>query len=184
MAKSSEWNLIRGVRSNPGRGIEFELGKNNWETRRGEFLSIHLSSLPGGNISSRRRKGIFIRTPVSYQIWLHFAAIPLFTESPKFTWQTRSGGSPFDFRILALEREREIADSRQIANPTSPSPSCYLDVAQIFARQFYATLLYYLNDLLPSPLPRPTSLYSAPAIFVRRTVLQYRIPSKQVLKTR
>lgn len=42
MAKSSEWNLIRGVRSNPGRGIEFELGKNNWETRRGEFLSIHL----------------------------------------------------------------------------------------------------------------------------------------------
>lgn len=34
MAKSSEWNLIRGVRSNPGRGIEFELGKNNWETRR------------------------------------------------------------------------------------------------------------------------------------------------------
>lgn len=71
----------------------------------------------------------------------------MFTESPKFTWQTRGGG-PFDFRIFA-RREREIPDSRQIANPTS-APRV-ISTSQIFARQFYATLLYYLNDLLPSP---------------------------------
>lgn len=154
MAKSSEWNLIRGVRSNPGRGIEFELGKNNWETRRGEFLSIHLSSLPGGNISSRRRKGIFIRTPVSYQIWLHFAAIPLFTESPKFTWQTRSGGSPFDFRILALERERERLPIRvKLQIQHRPPPRVISTSRKFLPDNFMPRSCITLTTFFPPPSP-------------------------------
>lgn len=55
----------------------------------------------------------------------------------------------FEFSRGGREREREIPDSRQIANPTS-APRV-ISTSQIFARQFYATLLYYLNDLLPSP---------------------------------
>lgn len=58
-------------------------------------------------------------------------------------------GGPFDFRILA-RRERE-RDSRFASNCKSNIGSCVISTSQIFARQFYATLLYYLNDLLPSP---------------------------------
>lgn len=57
--------------------------------------------------------------------------------------------APLTFEFSRGEREREIPDSRQIANPTS-APRV-ISTSQIFARQFYATLLYYLNDLLPSP---------------------------------
>lgn len=66
---------------------------------------------------------------------------------------------------LTFEFSRD--SRRQIADPTF-APSCYLD--KFLPRQFYATILYYLNDLL-LPFPLLHLLYTRPDIFVRRTVL-------------
>lgn len=132
--------------------MEFEFGKNlrrenNWETRTGG-ISIDLS------ISPSRREHFF--APTEGNIYTHVCFISNLITFCRDTFVYRIAEiymantmAPLTFEFSRGEREREIPDSRQIANPTS-TPRV-ISTSQIFARQFYATLLYYLNDLLPSP---------------------------------
>lgn len=133
-------------------GMEFEFGKNlrrenNWETRTGG-ISTDLS------ISPSRREHFF--APTEGNIYTHVCFISNLITFCRDTFVYRIAEiymantvAPLIFEFSRGGREREIPDSRQIANPTS-TPRV-ISTSQIFARQFYATLLYYLNDLLPSP---------------------------------
>lgn len=135
--------------------MEFEFGKNlrrenNWETRTGG-ISIDLS------ISPSRREHFF--APTEGNIYTHVCFISnlitfcrdtfVYRIAEIYMANTRRWPLWLSNSRAEREREREIPDSRQIANPTS-TPRV-ISTSQIFARQFYATLLYYLNDLLPSP---------------------------------